>query len=506
MTDKAESMWRRRGLAALMVIVLSPLMGLWMTSPAPAAASSSWNLLSISDSAPVHVSSGSLVGRRWYPTGSTGETIAFDLSGVAAAQRASILVTTRFPTNFFHTPPSGSLNQSAVDYVFESNAAPGGTLPTTGWTQIEAVVANSIRTQQTTMELDGAQWLRVRVTATTGPDFNMTTDVFSIGASGAIDDDWLFLGDSITFPLDEERLADAVRAIDPTRAVAATNAAVPGTLSYSADARFAEVLPDFPGRYVVLAYGTNDTPAPEISLEPAVQSVIAAGKVPVIPMIPWSEDHHAEVVVLNDSIIDLYDAYPEIVPGPDLYSVFEDRFDLFPPNDVHPNTQGRIVFREAWAQMIAALAPPMPPPTTTMPPPTTTVPPTTTTVPPTTTTTTTTVPPTTTTTTTVPPTSTTTTVPPTTTTTTTVPPTTTTTTAVPPTTTTTTTTVPAPTTTLPVVKPPVLSPLIRSIDELGESGRLAPAVRIGVVGRSAAVERLFIGPPVPSVHATAHDA
>jgi hypothetical protein len=57
------------------------------------------------------------------------------------------------------------------------------------------------------------------------------------------------------------------------------------------------------------------------NIQQLVQTVIAAGKVPVVPTIPYSTDpkRMANIPALNDQIRALYLAYPVIVPGPDLW-------------------------------------------------------------------------------------------------------------------------------------------------------------------------------------------
>ena len=112
-------------------------------------------------------------------------------------------------------------------------------------------------------------------------------------------------------------------------------------------------------RFVVLALGTNDY-APHFggSYEQLVQRVIAAGKVPVLPRIPWtngSPSGHAERI--NPQIDAILARYPQAIAGADLTSVTANRPDLFRgAGDVHPNTAGQQVIRQAWADMIARVA------------------------------------------------------------------------------------------------------------------------------------------------------
>ena len=69
---------------------------------------------------------------------------------------------------------------------------------------------------------------------------------------------------------------------------AVIDAAIGGTSTATAAGVIDDTMSTFPGRYVVLAYGTNDDPA-NFRMEDLVLKVFAAGKVPVIPHMPWSD-------------------------------------------------------------------------------------------------------------------------------------------------------------------------------------------------------------------------
>jgi hypothetical protein len=45
------------------------------------------------------------------------------------------------------------------------------------------------------------------------------------------------------------------------------------------------------------------------------------------------------------------------LPGPDLWQAFENRLDLIPRGDVHPNAEGMELLRVEWSKVIAAAAP-----------------------------------------------------------------------------------------------------------------------------------------------------
>jgi lysophospholipase L1-like esterase len=113
----------------------------------------------------------------------------------------------------------------------------------------------------------------------------------------------------------------------------------------------------YPGRYVGLSYGTNDG---RTAVDPAtfygnyaamVRAVIAAGKTPVVPKIPWARAPHvlANAPAYNAQIGELYRAYPEIIPGPDFWAYFLEHQDLIAADDVHPTEAGYAAYRQQWA-------------------------------------------------------------------------------------------------------------------------------------------------------------
>lgn len=77
-------------------------------------------------------------------------------------------------------------------------------------------------------------------------------------------------------------------------------------------------------------------------METMVKTVIAAGKIPVIPKIPYSklQDVSSHAPSYNDQIEALYKAYPAIIKGPDLWTYFQSNPSLLSSDNVHPSTEG----------------------------------------------------------------------------------------------------------------------------------------------------------------------
>jgi hypothetical protein len=286
--------------------------------------------------------------------------IAYDLSSVSVDQRQQILVVWNAQhagTYLNTTPPSGG--QMPTDYTIEINAAPGGTSapPTTGWVQVASIQNNLRDTVETPVSLAGGNWVRMSITGASDPTVSMDLDVFS-DPNGATDS-WLFMGDSITFITMGYAGSDLPQQVHMARAdrwPAVINAALGGTNTQTASMVINDTMQGFPGRYVVLAYGTNDQPD-QFMMETLVQMVLAAGKIPSIPHVPWSSDSTAQTngPLLNAAIDALYVKYPQILKGPDLWAAFENRTDLIPAGDVHPNSMGQEFLRTQWAQVMSPI-------------------------------------------------------------------------------------------------------------------------------------------------------
>lgn len=282
--------------------------------------------------------------------------LAYDLSGVPEADREQVLVQWIDPQtpDYLNEPPKENM-QLPIDYTIEIHDADGGgEPPEDGWTIVETVTGNYRSGHQRLIDFAGSNWIRVNVTKSSDPA-GVAFDLAVHSAPEGATDSWLFMGDSITFlstayafsnlpALVNERAEERWPAILP--------AAIGGTNTNTAMEALEETIADFPGRFVTLNYGTNDTAKPEeYRLEDLVQRVIDAGKVPAIPLQPWSDvDRVQEGGPVHNAIIEeLYERYPEIYRGPDLWAVFDGRTDLMPSGNVHPNDEGEEALRQAWA-------------------------------------------------------------------------------------------------------------------------------------------------------------
>jgi lysophospholipase L1-like esterase len=111
---------------------------------------------------------------------------------------------------------------------------------------------------------------------------------------------------------------------------------------------------------VTLNTGTNDSwggggnPDDYFNtLEDAILKIQAKGRIAVIAKIPWPNNGgvwESKVEAFNAKIDQLYLKYPDIIKGPDLYTLSKGKTNWFSGSgDVHPNDLGASEFRKAWA-------------------------------------------------------------------------------------------------------------------------------------------------------------
>jgi lysophospholipase L1-like esterase len=120
------------------------------------------------------------------------------------------------------------------------------------------------------------------------------------------------------------------------------------------------MLEAFPGKYVTLNFGTNDGWAGSgdptyyyNTMLALVDKVLAKGKTPVVATIPWPNNTgtwQTGIETFNTKITALYQARPQILRGPDLYTLTKGRTNLYrATGDPHPNDAGAAIIRTAWA-------------------------------------------------------------------------------------------------------------------------------------------------------------
>ena len=302
--------------------------------------------------------------------------LAYDLSSVPVERRGRVLAAWS-NTSYGYSTRFGPHYNSLGSYTIQVNAAPGGgAAPVSGWTTKVTVTGNTLHSRQHVLDLAGANWVRLHVTASDGSTGNADAavnsfDVYDLSAvTGPVPNSFVFYGDSITAgsmcPCPSEGVAslpELVQAARPGVWPVMENGGDPFTTSSDAVASIlgsGGYLSLFPGSHVGLSYGMNDAAGGSgqelfyANMKQLVQGVLAAGKTPMIPTISYTADAGRNAVIpsYNAKITQLYAEFPQIVRGPDLWSFFSARRDLLAPGDIHPTAAGYAALRSQWAQTL----------------------------------------------------------------------------------------------------------------------------------------------------------
>lgn len=313
-------------------------------------------------------------------------SLSLDLSQVPVALREKIwLVWYNETYAYDHTLINEPGYNNPGAYTVEANAAPGGgPPPPSGWVVMASLTANTLHSYSYVLNFSGYNWVQLNFTASDGSPLNtdiaMNLDVY--GVTNGITDGWFFNGDSITancmghadiYAQDENNptndvtvpalsFGQQVNAIVGNNTPLQENGGIPYFTSGDMIPYLAPWLANIPSRYVTINLGTNDAAegvAPSVyyaNMQRLISAVTAAGKIPIVPTIPYSLDpvHQANEPALNDEIKALYAANPAIVPGPDLWTYFKNNPQYISTDNIHPNAQGCAAYRALWAQFAAS--------------------------------------------------------------------------------------------------------------------------------------------------------
>lgn len=303
----------------------------------------------------------------WRSQGAPG-WLAYDLSNVPASQRSKVLVVWYNETsNYDHSIIGYNAYNMPQDYSIDVNPAPGGDIPPGGgWVTLAMVRGNHYHSREHVIDMAGNNWIRINVTRVDGSlenyDASINMDVYD--ASYGIAGNWIFFGDSITAGGMGHATTGGVKAFAQlinARAPKYFPAQESGGIGYLTSADGVKYINTwlqlFPGKYVALSYGTNDANDcvdadnfynNYVSL---VQAVLNAGKIPVIPHIPWARTANVQHCgpMLNARIDTLYKAFPQIIKGPDLWAFFQGNQNLISNDNLHPTDTGFGAYRQQWA-------------------------------------------------------------------------------------------------------------------------------------------------------------
>jgi lysophospholipase L1-like esterase len=245
---------------------------------------------------------------------------------------------------------------------------------------------NQVRTRAHALDFSGMTWVKMTITAaparesTNGVQLG-EIDIHDISAtgSGLPEDTWFFMGDSITaFAYDratahQPSFAKAINTASSVFYPAMINGGIGSELSRDGLARLARALelnPDY--RFFTLGYGTNDAAGAQVptatfrtNMQSMIDMVKGAGRIPIIPHIPYSGDGGHPMIPAYNAVIDELVQANQLPSGPDLYAHFMQHTEEFtcPPcgnrttDNLHPNDIGLAAMNTLWAAAVRALYP-----------------------------------------------------------------------------------------------------------------------------------------------------
>jgi hypothetical protein len=299
--------------------------------------------------------------------------LAYDLSGVPPAQRGNVLLgwyNDPITPDYDYTLTRNLSYNLPQSYTIEASSAAGGAVPQGGWVVLTTVNGNKYHSRQHALNLSGYNWVRINVTAVTGANLNrdvaINMDIHD--ASRGVQDSWIFYGDYISAAaLDHDprgvgTFAQLINNSRPQYYPAQESGGTSYVQSGDGAEHIREWLALFPGRFVVLSFGTTDADffdagKPELpadfykNYEVMVKAVLEAGKTPVVPKMPYGLTEKIQVngPRLNAEIDKLYAAYPQIVRGPDFWGYFGARRDQISADNLNLTPQGLSEYRRVWA-------------------------------------------------------------------------------------------------------------------------------------------------------------
>lgn len=294
--------------------------------------------------------------------GSVNDYIAYDFSSVPESQRKKVLAVWYTLGTYDNIGVYVSKQNEPVDYTIEVNSAQGGEYPESGWETVETITENGFASRQHLVDMEGCNWLRMRVTKSSGSSISINFDVHD--ASNGINDSWIFFGDSITAGgmgnAYGTGYATYVNQLDERFFPIQENGGIGGITSLDGKENIDKWLSVSYAKYVSIAYGTNDCWGNPDKAETyynntkyMVDAILAAGKVPVLPKIPYStnDDVGSNVGYYNAMIDRLYDEYGDkIIHGPDFEEFFRNNTWGLSGDGVHPSSEGYDAMRKLWAE------------------------------------------------------------------------------------------------------------------------------------------------------------
>ena len=295
-------------------------------------------------------------------TSNADDYIAYDLSSVPTEQRRRVLAVWYNNSTYDNIGLYVSRADEPEDYTIEVNKAAGGNCPDSGWETAETVTGNSYSSRQHLVDMEGFNWIRMRVTKASGGRVSLNLDIHNV--SDGVSDSWIFFGDSITAGgmgnAYGTGFATYVEQIDNRFFPVQQNGGIGGITSRDGKENIDKWLSGSPVRYVSIAFGTNDcwgnpynTATYYENTKYMIDSVLKSDKIPVLPKIPYSTnpDVGSNIGLYNAMIDKLYNEYGDsLVHGPDFEEYFRNNTWGLSSDGVHPNAEGYDGMRKLWAE------------------------------------------------------------------------------------------------------------------------------------------------------------
>lgn len=296
--------------------------------------------------------------------GTAPDYLAYDLSAVPEENRKTVNAVWYNTSSYDSVGMYVSRNMEPSDYTIEINDAPGGTYPEDGWEIVETVEGNTLSSRQHIVDMEGSSWIRIHITGADGKDSgNISINLDIHDVSDGVTDSWIFLGDSITAGGMNNcygtGFATHIHTLDSRYFPVQENGGIGGITSTDGRSHIDRWLSTYPGRYVSIAYGTNDAWGNQTGAEKyyentvyMIEAVLAAGKIPVLPTIPYAAEAgvNAYLDAYNAKVQQIYTEYPQVVHGPDFDAYFREHPEMLSGDGVHPSSEGYAEMRRIWAE------------------------------------------------------------------------------------------------------------------------------------------------------------
>jgi lysophospholipase L1-like esterase len=311
------------------------------------------------------------------PSVGTPQWVAVDISNLTAGQKAAMFAHLRsdISTYPYYDTTVANVYTIPEDYKIQGNAAAGGgAAPGSGWVDIATVTGSFFTSRAFNLgSVASYNWIRVSCTKSHGgvsnDDAAYQLDLHN--ASDGIDDSFLALGTSITAEVFKANvpgggawtngtLAQKVATLNASRFPLIVNGGIGGMTIATAYTNRVLYVNSFPGKHVILDYGTNDAAggvtdtAFDTSLGQWITYLEGLGYTVILPRIPKRTDNAS-----YDTLVQAYNvkivarAVGSVKLGPDFWTLVNNGTVTL-RDGLHPTTAGTVAMQQAWADWIHA--------------------------------------------------------------------------------------------------------------------------------------------------------